>query len=342
VLPHLYERIVDEDSGKKVDPQDAKKAITVRLVDGGVHDNQGIMSLLEQDCSAVMVSDASGQMSDEDNPSKGVVGVPLRSNSILMSRVREAEYRELEARRQSGVLRNMMFIHLKKDLAVKPVDWIGCQDPSESEAVPVSADGQDKTSYGILKTVQERLAAIRTDLDSFCDTEAFALMTSGYRMAQHELQKQFADFPLSTEDPPQWEFLAVEGPMKDAPESAPLLKLLKVGSQQAFKIWRLCTPLKIIALVSGTLALVLLLWACWKWSAVALITLGTIGSTVAVLIAGGIFGKTVMRVVRYRDTLTEIAIGVGMSLFGWILARIHLHIFDRWYLRAGKVDKIRR
>ena len=92
----------------------------------------------------------------------------------------------------------------------------------------------------------------------------------------------------------------------------------------------------------GILALILLLWACWKWSSVALITLGTIGSTVALLIAGGIFGKTVMRVVRYRDTLMEIAIGVGMSLFGWIIARIHLHIFDRWYLRAGRVDKIRR
>jgi predicted acylesterase/phospholipase RssA len=334
VLPNLYER--------KADPPDAAEAITVRLVDGGVHDNQGIMSLLEQDCNAVLVSDASGQMSDDNNPSKGVVGVPLRSNSILMARVREAEYRELEARRQSGVLRNLMFIHLKKDLAVKPVDWIGCQDPSEFNRNPDSAAGQDKTPYGVLKTVQERLAAIRTDLDSFCDAEAFALMTSGYRMAEHELQKQFADFPLSTEGTPQWEFLAVEESMKEPPKSERLLKLLSVGSQQAFKIWRLSTPMKIIAWVSGVLALVLLLWACWKWSAVALITLGTIGSTVAVLIAGAIFGKTVMRVVRYRDTLTEIAIGIGMSLFGWILARIHLHVFDRWYLRAGRVDNIRR
>jgi len=333
VLPNLYAR--------KADPRETVEAVTVRLVDGGVHDNQGIMSLLEQDCNAVMVSDASGQMSDEDNPSKGVVGVPLRSNSILMARVREAEYRELEARRQSGVLRNMMFIHLKKDLAVKPVDWIGCQDPSEFGGVPLPADRQDTTSYGILKSVQQRLAAIRTDLDSFCDTEAFALMTSGYRMTEHELQKQFADFPLSTDDPPQWEFLAVEGPMKDAPKSEPLLKLLKVGSQQAFKIWHLYKPLKIAAVIIAVLALVLLLWACWKWSSLALITLGTIGSTVAVLIAGGIFGKTVMRMVRYRETLTEIAIGVGMSLFGWIIARIHLHIFDRWYLRAGRVDKLR-
>jgi hypothetical protein len=337
VLPKLYERNVDSESGKNADPGAERQAITVRLVDGGVHDNQGIMSLLEQDCNAVIVSDASGQMDSDDNPSKGVLGVPLRSNSILMARVREAEYRELEARRHSGVLRNLMFIHLKKDLEVNPVDWIGCEDPSEFGKDRSSADGKDRTNFGILKEVQEKLAAIRTDLDSFCDTEAFALMTSGYRMAAYELKKQFANFPMSTEDPPKWEFLAVEESMKDASKSGRLLKLLNVGSQLAFKVWKLSTPLKITASVSGVLALILLLWACWKWSSVALITLGTIGTSVTLLIAGAIFGKTVMRVVRYRDTLTEIAIGVAMSLVGWILARIHLHIFDRFYLRKGQI-----
>jgi len=41
----------------------------------------------------------------------------------------------------------------------------------------------DLTQKGlkIRKDVQERLAAIRTDLDSFTDQEAYALMTSGYR-----------------------------------------------------------------------------------------------------------------------------------------------------------------
>ena len=103
------------------------------------------------------------------------------------------------------------------------------------------------------------------------------------------------------------------------------------------KIWKLNTSLKVTGWVLGILALVLLLWACWTWSSVALITLGTIGTTVALVIVGAIFGKTVMRVVRYRDTLTEIATGVAMSLVGWILARIHLHVFDKWYLHAGRL-----
>ena len=50
--------------------------MTVRLVDGGVHDNQGIASLLEQACSVMLVSDASGQMGTQEDPPGGPDGRP--------------------------------------------------------------------------------------------------------------------------------------------------------------------------------------------------------------------------------------------------------------------------
>ena len=43
----------------------------VRLVDGGVHDNQGVDALLGQGCDFILCSDGSGQMGDLDNPSNG-------------------------------------------------------------------------------------------------------------------------------------------------------------------------------------------------------------------------------------------------------------------------------
>jgi len=328
VLPNLYQR----DAGVNRNRSD----ITVRLVDGGVHDNQGIMGLLEQDCQAIIVSDASGQMESLDNPSKGIVGVPLRSNSILMARVREAEYREMAARLQSSLLRNVMYIHLKKDLEVLPVDWIGCQDPPELPANEPNRP-KDITSYGILKKIQQQVAAIRTDLDSFCDEEAFALMTSAYRMTECEFPRRFGNFPTSSKSRPDWRFLKVEPGMTDPTRSDRLAKLLGVSSKRALKIWLLSTPLKIAGIVLLVAALAGFLWACWKWSTVALVTLGTIGSTVTVLLAGAIVGKTVMRAVQYRETVIQIAIGVGMALLGWILARIHLHVFDKLYLHAGRV-----
>jgi len=43
------------------------------------------------------------------------------------------------------------------------------------------------TSRDIDRRIQRALASVRTDLDSFTDREAFALMLSGYRMAQKYL-----------------------------------------------------------------------------------------------------------------------------------------------------------
>src|SRR5207249_5905953 len=90
---------------------------TVRLADGGVYDNQGVSSLLEQDCNVMIVSDASGQMAAQDHLSGGRLGVPLRSFSVSMARVRQSQYQELEARLRSGLLKRLMFLHLKKDFA---------------------------------------------------------------------------------------------------------------------------------------------------------------------------------------------------------------------------------
>ena len=74
---------------------------TVRLADGGVHDNQGIVGLLEQDCTVMLVSDASGQVGVEDDPNPSELSVAVRSNDLLMARVRGAQYRDLKARLRS-------------------------------------------------------------------------------------------------------------------------------------------------------------------------------------------------------------------------------------------------
>ena len=316
--------------------------VTVRLVDGGVHDNQGIMGLLEQDCTVIIVSDASGQMGTQDDPSRGLLGVPLRSNSILMARVREAEYRELEARNRSSLLRKLVYLHLKKDLEVDPKDWIDCKEPHDmlNSTRPVNGSKSD-TSYGIPKGIQEKIAGIRTDLDSFSDKEAFALMTSGYRMAEIEFERHFETLSTDSDDPPDWPFLKVEDSFKDKEESIKMLKLLKVAGNTALKIWLLSKPLMAVGIVI-VLALVFgFLLACLKWPSLPLITLGMIGTTLFFFMIGLFIGKTILRIVNFRDTLSQIAIGLGMSLLGWGVARLHLHVFDRWYLRAGSMEKHR-
>ena len=314
--------------------------VTVRLVDGGVHDNQGVMGLLEQDCTVIIVSDASGQMETQDDPSRGLIGVPLRSNSILMARVREAEYRELAARRRSSLVRKLVYLHLKKDLEVNPINWLGCKEPSDisDESRPAEGD-RSPTSYGIPKDIQERIAGIRTDLDSFSDKEAFALMTSGYRMTEFEFEHQIETHLQDTKTPLDWPFLQVEESMQDNEKSQDMRKLLKVAGNTALKIWLLSKPLKIVGMIIALAAVIAFLAASFKWPALPLITLGMIGTSLLFFIIGLFVGKTILRIVNFRETLTQIAIGVGMSLLGWGVARLHLHVFDKWYLRAGRMDK---
>ena len=140
----------------------------IRLVDGGVCDNQGVASLQEQDCRVMLVSDASGQMESQRAVSAGAFGVLLRTNDVFQARIRTAQHHDLKGRRRSGLLRGFMFVHLKGDLEGDPVDWIACQDPYDAsdDARPPSRRGP-LTRYGIAKDVQALLSGIRTDLDSF-------------------------------------------------------------------------------------------------------------------------------------------------------------------------------
>ena len=92
------------------------EGIEVSLVDGGVHDNQGTVSLLASDCNVILVSDACGQLMLEPASSpdlKGLATSTIRSMDTLMERVRLANFADLESRRRSGLLRGLMFLHMK-------------------------------------------------------------------------------------------------------------------------------------------------------------------------------------------------------------------------------------
>ena len=323
----------------------------VRLVDGGVHDNQGVGSLIEQDCSVLLVSDASGQMTTIDDPSASLLGVPLRSNTILMARVREAEYSDLVARRKSSLLRGLMFIHLKKDLQAPPVDWIDCEDPfdefTRAEYYDLSdPNSLELTRYGILKKAQLRLSAIRTDLDSFSDAEAFALMTSAYRMTEFEFSHSIKGFPVPKAAPEAWRFLELEKPLKQVSgvkaEHETLMYLLEVARNTAFKIWRISRVLRAASVLLGIVAFIGLVYACWRWWSVSLLTVGWIATFLATVAATALVGKTVIGIVRFRETMVRIAIGASLALLGWLVAGIHLLVFDRWFLRRGRISAIKQ
>jgi hypothetical protein len=211
-------------------------------------------------------------MDDQKNPAKSALSVFFRSSSIQQDRIREAQYQNLEAKAKSNALQGLFFIHLKQDLQTHPLDWINCDNPSPDSPSPHFTD------YGIDRSQQRRLAEVRTDLDSFTEVEAYALMASGYLMTDKQLKDldqqhkkegkpgTWGDFKIYAEQQRDWEVLKLKDILAEeageqASEKRKDLELqLNVGSQLFFKAWQLIPWLKI---VSGAAA-VLIVWLSIK------------------------------------------------------------------------------
>ena len=307
----------------------------IQLADGGVHDNQGIGGLREQDCTVMLVSDASGQFVTERSPSRFEISVLLRSNSTLMARVRELEYRELTARKEAGLLRDFLFVHLKKDLAVGPVDWLECdltKESPESEGVPPESD--KPTRYGVRANVQNLLAGIRTDLDVFSEAEAYALMASGYQMTARYFPESIKSFNLTAPTDPRWQFLAVNrlvsapaGEEADAPEPcqvADFLEALKIAAQLLFKGPQTVPNPRLLK--------------CLVWAIIALMVLLSI-SVVAAAFAGLLWRMPLLFLPLAFWLL--VLSGIGFVLWRGALYPLARY-FDGFYVEKGALTTLLR
>ena len=304
---------------------------TVRLVDGGVHDNQGIASLLDQACSVLLVSDASGQMGTQEDPPGGLTAVPLRSSSILMARVRGAQYDDLVARLRASVLRGLVFVHMKQEMALQVVDWTGTDDP-------FGASPPGPTSYGIARPIQRMLSSVRTDLDAFNDAEAYALMTSGYKITGAEFERELGGFPTAQVEA-DWPFLAVEPLMRPRAENAEQFEeLLRVSRERFFKVLRLSRVARAVALVAVAAALLAIAYAFWTWRDQTLLTVGVLGGLIVVYTALSFVTKRLGKL-RFRETIARVGIELILAVVAPIVFGLHLLFTNRRYLARGRVTR---
>lgn len=318
----------------------------VHLVDGGVHDNQGVEGLLDEACTFVLCSDASGQMKDDENPAGGLLAPLLRSSqAIFMDRIREAEYQDLRGRVDSRALNGLFFVHLKQDLPSPPLDWEHCQDPSP----PPSSE--TVTPYGVDHDVQRQLAAIRTDLDSFTEVEAYALMLSGYLMTEQKfkaLQQQHVDGgepgtvgSFDVEAPRRdWPFLALEPivklPARDTdPRRSDLGLQLSAGSSQFLKVWKLSQSLhRVRWLGIGAIGVLLVALVAGYCVLPQSVTTGGLLVIVAAL---------AVEIWNWRVPKMAVNNILGKALFvlaGFVAAKVHLRLFDRLFVQRGQLKRL--
>jgi predicted acylesterase/phospholipase RssA/MinD-like ATPase involved in chromosome partitioning or flagellar assembly len=310
----------------------------VQLVDGGVHDNQGTAGLLEQECSFVIVSDASGQMDGVNDATFGMLDALSRARNILESRVRGSQFRSLMERKRSGLLRQLAFLHLKRDLHA---------EDSESGA----------TTYGVSKKTQGLLAAVRTDLDAFHEQESCALMVSGYRMASSELESMAgallpARSATSTRGQPaqKWRFLDAESLVNGSAATDDvhaLRKNLEVAASVPGKLWKLA-PFPMAALAALWLAAFVLLprnptvkdlldraaarvpdtisnhWT-WIWIPIGILFLAALWKGILWLLGKG------------WKSFSQIVVGMCLAIVGWVVAQWYLLFLNPLYLALGRL-----
>ncbi|HEY5814721.1 MAG TPA: patatin-like phospholipase family protein [Solirubrobacterales bacterium] len=204
-------------------------AIRVRLVDGGVQDNQGVQGLLDRRCTRLIVSDASGQLKDKRRPRSWLPLSLARSASIAGDRIRDEQLTYLPSGERKYAL-----MHLRKGLDAPALS------PGPDQATPTSEREPEyaTTEFGVDPDVQRALSEVRTDLDFFSDTEAHSLELDGYLMSDKELGLRGFDALgepslVPTEDH-AWDFAALTETIS-APDAAYLRKL-RAGRQKFFRL----------------------------------------------------------------------------------------------------------
>jgi predicted acylesterase/phospholipase RssA len=178
----------------------------VTLVDGGVHDNQGVSGLLDQDCTDLFVSDASGLMAERKQARRGLASVLLRTNSIFMATVRLATFAEAGEAALGGRVRDHRAVHLLDGVVPERIA------PTVPGAAPPEHDDVATTTEAVPaddavdRAVQRALAELRTDLDRFTPAECFALMELGYRLTSRSLRRSPHPLAQPPTAPYPWSF----------------------------------------------------------------------------------------------------------------------------------------
>lgn len=306
--------------------------LRVQLVDGGVYDNQGIAGLEDpiHACTDFVISDASGQMEDVDHPDTSAVAVLGRVMSVLTDRVREEMVARLEE--QYGA-EHVAFFHLTRGLKGHDKPYLKAGDGPAASAPPVMSP---PLPYGVDRKVQQHLAKVRTDLDSFTDTEAFALMADGYLMCETDVRRVGAHFETQRGEPVSWRFLKVWELMAEPARDKRFLKQLEVASEKFLKPFRLgITPGLIGASLAAIAIMGLYLGLLWKIS--DLLFPGWVAGLVDT-VEGCLLDSRQLLMILLPVLITVVGgewLGRTFKLLGWLRpAKLAASLFTRFLLPA--------
>jgi NTE family protein len=327
------------------------KGIAVALVDGGLHDNQGVQGLFDTECNRMIISDASGQIREHKKPITRIPAVAERTMDIYGARLRH-EQLVLARNREAGTV---ALVHLRRGIwprEVKPRESLKDEPPT------------DVTVIGVSAVTQWLLSRIRTDLDNFGDVEAASLSLDGYLMIDEELRTapsengrpaklgkpgiaQLGENQPAPPDPEAWRFGAIEPILTTVPPPRRLTRRLEVGEGRLLKPIRFVPkPARIGAItligIAGLAAVGWLLSANWNAVQTAQMSVWPVGvCVIVVLLAAGSYFATNSRFLVFRWCAAAVSLFVGLLLAVplWIMSCVQL-AFNQLYLSLAGYKRI--
>lgn len=325
-----------------------KENIQVQLVDGGVFDNQGIEGLLRYDCTCFVISDASGQMGTENNPSVDAAPVALRVNSILQDRVRTEGLEHLIDSRHED---NVAFVSLREGLGAQEIGWF---DKSNTQ-VPDIPIAPTSYNFGVHPDVQDSLSKMRTDLDAFTEVEAYSLMLDAYLMSKNELlhlknttRHRGIKNVVALEPNLDWAFLGIEKWLKSPTED--YRKQLKVA-QATFGKGMMLFPWLWITSVVAVVVLLVVFWS----QIIALLSSYISVSALVIALALWLINKfaanlmkllpiklsTCLELLRPQAVFIKTLGKVALLMISTVFVRLYISVINPLFLARGRLERLK-
>jgi len=225
------------------------------LTDGGVFDNVGISTLLEEGCTHIVASDTGGMFDIQQRVSDGWAGMLGRIANVLMDDVANQQHTALRQRWQvSDALTSApggvpAIDQLKEFYKLTQLGFFRIDSPDPEPAWEPS-----------LCLSREAVARLRTDLDAFGDVEIAALVNSGYERAAKFLRSYFTDRAYANS--PYWSSplkFPMPVPTTDS-EKSWAERVLAVGANRFFRslpLWSIPSWIFTLAILAALITLTL-------------------------------------------------------------------------------------
>ena len=298
--------------------------LSVELVDGGVHDNQGVEGLVDRGCSHWIISDGSGQMPDLEKPSTRLPAVLGRVISIYGDA--EREQRLLQLLREGT---SVAFMHLQTGLPARERTPGGKVSKKETKI--------ESTDFGVTEEVQRALAQVRTDLDAFCEVEAWSLMADAYQLTDKIVPSRAGIAALGVPGPDaEWPFEVVAEQL--AQPSKKFLKVLHVSKERFMKPSRMLPAVLPVVLLVLVAALGAAAWGLWlvltpHGTALFIAILAVLGALVIYANSEKAFVKPVA--IAIFDVVLPALLAIPLVLVSWLQLAA-----GKWWLSLGRAKRL--